>query len=151
MTNTVQQIPLQRYIDAFENLSSDNLEASLGEMLAETITFKDPFNTVSGRANTLTIFKHMFATVQSPKFKVISAGQDLKNPDVALLYWQFNFVLPSNNSRQHIDGMSRVSFDHSGLVTAHIDYWDAGEQVYAKVPILGWGIRQVIKRLTANP
>lgn len=143
--------PLQGYINAFENLNSDNLETGLGQLFAKEIKFKDPFNAVSGRAKTLAIFKHMFTTVQSPQFKVVSAGQDLKNPHIALLYWQFDFVLPSNNSPQQIDGMSRVTFNEAGLVIAHIDYWDAGEQVYAKVPVLGWGIRQVIKRLTANP
>lgn len=148
--STLKATALQNYVIAFENLNVDNLENGLGRLLAEQVFFKDPFNAVTGRTETLAIFKHMFATLKSPKFKVISAAQDQNNPQIGLLYWQFNFVLPSNSSAQEIDGMSRVSFDESGLVIAHIDYWDAGEQVYAKVPVLGWGIRQVIKRLAAS-
>jgi len=141
---------LQNYVAAFENLTADNLETNLGKCFSAEVYFKDPFNAVTGRTETLGIFKHMFATVDNPKFTVISAAQDLKNPHIAMLYWQFDFVLPSNKSPQHIDGMSRITFNHSGLVTEHIDYWDAGEQVYAKVPLLGWGIRQVAKRLSAR-
>ena len=145
-----REAQLQNYVTAFENLTEDNLEHQLGKLFAEDVYFKDPFNAVTGRAETLHIFKHMFATVNNPKFTVISAAQDLQNHQTALLYWHFDFELPSDKSAQHIDGMSRIAFDHLGLVTEHIDYWDAGEQVYAKVPVLGWGIRQVAKRLSAH-
>lgn len=145
-----REAQLQNYVSAFENLTEANLERDLGKLFAEDVYFKDPFNAVTGRTETLAIFKHMFSTVDEPKFTVISAAQDLNNHHIAMLYWQFDFVLPSNQSTQHIDGMSRVTFNNLGLVTEHIDYWDAGEQVYAKVPLLGWGIRQVAKRLSAN-
>ena len=145
-----REAQLQNYVTAFENLTEANLESNLGKLFAEDVYFKDPFNAVTGRTETLAIFKHMFVTVDAPTFTVISAAQDLNNHHIAMLYWQFDFVLPSNQSAQHIDGMSRVTFNNLGLVTEHIDYWDAGEQVYAKVPLLGWGIRQVSKRLSAN-
>ena len=145
-----REAQLQNYVTAFENLTAHNLESELSKLFAEDVYFKDPFNAVTGRAETLGIFKHMFATVDDPKFTVLSAAQDLHNHRVAMLYWHFDFVMPSDKSTQHIDGMSRITFDNLGLVTEHIDYWDAGEQVYAKVPVLGWGIRQVAKRLSAN-
>ena len=145
-----REAQLQNYVTAFETLTPENLEHDLGKLLAEDIYFKDPFNNVTGRAETLAIFKHMFASVDAPKFKVISAAQDIQNHHIAMLYWQFDFVMPSNQKPQQIDGMSRVTFDTLGRVKEHIDYWDAGEQVYAKVPLLGWGIRQVAKRLSAS-
>ena len=145
-----REAPLQNYITAFENLSAENLEHTLAPLLADTVFFKDPFNEVSGKKATLHIFEHMFSTVDAPKFSVHAAAQDMQNQGIGLLYWQFHFRLPSNSSSQKIDGMSRITFNTLGLVTEHIDYWDAGEQVYAKVPLLGWGIRQVMKRLSAT-
>jgi len=145
-----REAQLQNYVTAFENLTAENLDTDLGKLFAEDVYFKDPFNAVTGKNATLDIFKHMFSTVDAPKFNVLSAAQDMQNHHTAMLYWQFDFVLPSNQSAQRIDGMSRVTFNTLGLVTEHIDYWDAGEQVYSKVPLLGWGIRQVAKRLSAS-
>lgn len=34
-------------------------------------------------------------------------------------------------------------FDDSGKVIEHIDYWDAGGQVYERLPLLGSILRQV--------
>ena len=145
-----REAQLQNYLTAFEHLTAENLETNLGKCFAEDVYFKDPFNTVTGKQATLHIFKHMFSTVDEPNFTVLSAAQDMQNHQTALLYWKFEFILPSDKSAQKIDGMSRVTFDRLGLVTEHVDYWDAGEQVYAKVPLLGWGIRQVAKRLSAS-
>jgi len=136
---------LSAYIQAYQNLTTKNLP-ELGELLSEQVVFKDPFNQVQGKTATLAIFEHMFATTQSPQFNVINAAM---HQDIGLLYWHFDFVMPSNQSQQSIQGMSRVRFDKNGLVTEHIDHWDAGEQVYSKVPILGWLIKQVQKRLSA--
>lgn len=147
----LQDATLQAYVNAFETLTPDTLDTNLGLLLADNVVFKDPFNHVTGRTATLAVFKHMFATVSHPKFTVFMAAQDPNMTRCALLYWQFDFELPSNQSAQQIDGMSRVTFNTEDLVSEHTDYWDAGEQVYAKVPLLGWGIRQVIKRLSAHP
>ncbi len=144
MTNKAK---LQAYVSAFENLTPQSLETDLAPLFANKVFFKDPFNAVTGKQATLAIFKHMFKTVSYPKFTVTSAAVD---GDIGLLHWQFNFVLKSNQSQQQIEGMSRIRFDSQGLVSEHIDYWDAGEQVYSKVPLLGWSIRQINKRLTAS-
>ena len=136
---------LTAYIEAFEHLSPETLP-QLAERFSETALFKDPFNCVTGKTATLAIFEHMFASTLSPQFIVINAAMD---GDIALLYWKFHFVLPSNQKQQCIDGMSRVRFNREGLVTEHIDHWDAGEQVYGKIPLLNWFIKQVRKRLSS--
>jgi len=136
---------LFQYVETFENLTPENIP-ELGKLFHETVFFKDPFNEVTGKQATLAIFTHMFATTESPKFTVINSTIQ---GNVALLYWHFDFVLPSHQTKQAIQGMSRVSFDKNGLVTEHIDHWDAGEQVYSQVPILRWLIKLVRKRLSA--
>jgi hypothetical protein len=46
-----------------------------------------------------------------------------------------------------IDGMSEVKFAPDGRVLEHIDHWDAGGQVYAKLPLIGLIIRWVQRKL----
>ena len=137
---------LTAYIEAFEQLTPESLP-QLGELFSDAVYFKDPFNAVKGRHATLKVFEHMFATTQSPTFIIIDAAMV---DNIALLYWKFYFVLPSNKSKQMIEGMSRVRFDENGLVNEHIDHWDATEQVYSKVPILSWFIMKIQKRLSAS-
>lgn len=136
---------LRDYIQAFQTLTEDSLP-QLGALFSEEVFFKDPFNAVTGRQATLAIFEHMFATTNSPKFMVMDAAMD---GQIGLLYWQFHFIMPSNQLAQKIEGMSRIKFNDVGLVCEHIDYWDAAEQVYSKVPVLNWFINQVKKRLSA--
>ena len=38
-------------------------------------------------------------------------------------------------------GASHLRFDASGKVMLHRDYWDAAEELYAKLPLLGAPMR----------
>ena len=141
---------LKSYIEAFEQLTPDNL-SKLGDLFSEEVYFKDPFNAVNGKEATLAIFEHMFATTQNPKFIVIDAAVE---GDIAMLYWKFHFQLPSKSSsnpnEQMIEGMSRICFDKNGLVKKHIDYWDPAEQIYSQVPVLNWLLNLIRNRLSAS-
>ncbi|MDX1347897.1 MAG: nuclear transport factor 2 family protein [Thiomicrorhabdus chilensis] len=152
--NQAQELPsadfalqLQDYIEAFENLSETTLLTQLALLFDTNVVFKDPFNCVTGKAETLHIFQHMFATLEQPQFKVSHRALD---GHVGFINWVFQFRLQPNKPVTAIEGMSRVRFNQQGLVTEHVDFWDAGAEVYAKVPLLGWGIRQVAKRLSAQ-
>jgi hypothetical protein len=47
---------------------------------------------------------------------------------------------------QAVRGASHVVFNESGLVTMHRDYWDAAEELYEKLPVLGGVMRWLKKR-----
>lgn len=138
---------LQHYVEAFENLSETTLHTQLALLLDTNVVFKDPFNCVAGKSETLHIFQHMFATLEQPQFKVSHRALE---GDTGFINWVFQFRMQPNKPVTAIEGMSRVRFNQQGLVTEHVDFWDAGAEVYAKVPLLGWGIRQVAKRLSAQ-
>jgi len=46
-------------------------------------------------------------------------------------------------------GLSRVVFNDRGLVSEHVDYWDASEQFYMKLPVIG-SILRFIRNKAAN-
>lgn len=46
-----------------------------------------------------------------------------------------------------VDGVSEVHLTPDGKVAAHLDHWDAGSQFYARLPVLGFLIRLVRRRL----
>jgi hypothetical protein len=43
-----------------------------------------------------------------------------------------------------------LEFNAQGLVALHRDYWDAAEELYEQLPLLGTVLRGVKKRLRAN-
>ncbi len=141
------QTALKNYATAFEKLTPDSLHLELAPLFADRVFFKDPFNQVTGKSAVVAVFEHMFQTLGTPQFTVkhFALAQQ-----TGYLHWEFEFSLPKQTARKNIAGLSQVALNSAGLVEQHIDYWDAAEHVYSKVPLLSWGIRQVAKRLTAT-
>ena len=134
---------VQRYIDAFENLTPSTLQ-SLEDCFAEDARFVDPFNDVKGRRAVRTVFEHMFASCENPRFAV---DECLLDDRLAYLRWQFSFGTPA--SRHHVEGVSRVQFSSDGRVVEHRDYWDPASQLYEELPVLGKLFRALRHRLAA--
>lgn len=134
---------VQRYIDAFESLTPSTLQP-LEDCFAEDARFVDPFNDVQGRRAVRTVFEHMFASCEDPRFVV---DECLVEDKLAYLRWQFSFGNPA--SRRLVEGVSRVQFSPDGQVVEHRDYWDPASQIYENLPLLGSLFRALRKRLAA--
>lgn len=125
--------------------------ASIGRIRAlysPEARFKDPFNDVRGHAAIERIFAHMFEQVASPRFEVDSAACE---GDTAFLAWTMRFCTRGRPGREEqIRGCTMLRFDARGRVEWHRDYWDAAEELYEKVPVLGTLMRALRRRLTAG-
>lgn len=130
----------------YESVSHETLP-QLRALYAPTAWFKDPFNEVKGVAAIENIFRHMFEQVQAPHFVIHdTALQD----DGAFLTWDFRFRRKGlHGDIEVIRGATHVRFDRYGRVTYHRDYWDAAEELYAKLPILG-GLMRFLRRRLAS-
>ena len=131
---------LADYIDFYQQMTREDL-ARLPQLFTKQAHFKDPFNDVMGVERIVTIFHHMFDTLSDPKFDV---EESLIENSVAYIKWQFTAELKTRPFQ--ITGVSRVVFDDDGLVSEHIDYWDASEQFYMKLPIIGALLRLIRKQ-----
>jgi len=130
----------------FEKLSPDDV-ARLGEIYAPQAYFKDPFNEVRGVPAIAHIFEHMFVQVDAPRFEIRGA---VAQGDDAFLTWDFRFRLRRlRRDEQVVRGASHLKFDTDGRVTYHRDYWDAAEELYEKLPLLG-GLMRLLKRQAAR-
>jgi hypothetical protein len=107
--------------------------------------FKDPFNEVQGLAEIERIFRHMYVALDQPHF-VITA--QLVDGTQAFLTWEFRFRFKrfATTSWQTVRGGSHVVFNEQGLATLHRDYWDAAEELYEKLPVVGGVMRWLKKR-----
>jgi steroid Delta-isomerase len=138
-------ISLQNICRFYENLNQENLP-EIRKLYAADAQFKDPFNEVHGIASIEAIFLHMFSTTQNPKFKVL---QSLQEANQALLVWNFYFEKNGFSNPVCIHGTSLISFNEDGKVLRHRDYWDSGEELYAKLPWVGGLFRWLALRIAA--
>jgi steroid Delta-isomerase len=134
---------VQELVQFFEQLQPQDLPR-LSELYAPQARFKDPFNDVQGLAAVQHIFAHMFDALDSPHFIVnecIVQGQQ------CFLAWDFRFRFKrfDTASWQTIRGGTHLVFNEQGLVTLHRDYWDAAEELYEKLPLVG-GLMRWLKR-----
>ena len=63
------------------------------------------------------------------------------------LVWDFRFRLKhfDPTSWQTVHGGTHLVFNEVGQVTLHRDYWDAAEELYEKLPVVG-GLMRCLKR-----
>jgi hypothetical protein len=131
---------LDALIRYFEELTPASL-ARLPEFYTETAFFKDPFNEVRGSQAIQRIFAHMFERTVEPRFVVT---EKLADDNSAMLVWEFRY-----GKGQRILGVSHLRFADDGRVAYHRDYWDAAEELYAKLPIIGVAMRGLQRVLSA--
>jgi steroid Delta-isomerase len=138
---------VQRVVNFYTQLQPTSL-AHMGQVYAANATFKDPFNTVQGLPAVRAIFEHMFTAYNEPRFVVTDASLQ---GDASFMVWDFSCVSKSKAaSRLNIHGASHLRFDAQGLISYHRDYWDAAEEVYEKLPVLGAVLRAIKKRGAAT-
>ena len=128
----------------FETLTPQSV-SQLATLYDAQATFKDPFNEVQGLPEIERIFRHMYVALDQPHF-VITA--QLVDGAQAFLTWEFRFRFKrfDTTTLQTVRGGSHVVFNQQGLVTLHRDYWDAAEELYEKLPVVGGVMRWLKKR-----
>jgi len=133
-----------RVIAFFENLSPADV-ATIGQFYGPQARFKDPFNEVVGVPAIQGIFAHMFEALEQPRFVV--TGRVVQGQQ-CFLTWDFLFAFKDFHKgvTQTVRGASHLVLDEQGLVSLHRDYWDAAEELYEKLPVVGALMRWLKKR-----
>ena len=141
MTATIQRV--HAVADYFEQLTAEKL-GQLSHYYNATATFKDPFNEVAGIASITQIFEHMYRKLDGPCFVIhdrVVSGKD------AFLTWDFVFRFKGGSAQQTVRGASHLRFDDAGLISMHRDYWDAAEELYEKLPLVGTLMRWLKRKI----
>ena len=129
----------------FETLSPDSLK-HLASIYAPNAYFKDPFNEIRGLAAVEGIFSHMFRALEKPRFLITGS---LVDNDQCFLTWDFEFYFKTldRTSLQTVRGGSHLKLTADGLIYFHRDYWDAAEELYEKLPVVGRLMRWLKERV----
>lgn len=128
----------------FEQLTPESVR-DLSRHYSADARFKDPFNEVTGLVAIEAIFVHMFASLIAPRF--IVTGRVAQGAQ-CFLTWEFRFGFRNfhQGREQVILGTSHLVMDEDGKVQYHRDYWDAAEELYEKLPLVGALMRWLKRR-----
>ena len=137
---------LDNLIRYFETITEATVP-QLRDFYAADAYFKDPFNEVHKVEQIEHIFARMFGPLSEPRFIVHTR---IEQGDAAFLTWDFRFRIKKYKPdvEQVIRGGSHLCFDAQNKVCYHRDYWDAAEELYEKLPLIG-GLMRFMKRRMA--
>ncbi|MEQ6290781.1 nuclear transport factor 2 family protein [Vogesella sp. GCM10023246] len=132
---------LARHLDWFAGLSPATL-AQIDRVYAADASFRDPFHHLRGRTAIQEVYARMFRTLTQPRFVI---GEVVQQGNTAFVNWDFCFALHGRQLQIH--GGTLLRLDDAGLIREHRDYWDAAEGVYEQLPLLGWLLRCLKRRM----
>lgn len=146
LNNDKTRAAVDALLPFYEHLRPEDVE-NFDRYYRHDARFRDPFNHVSSIAGIKRIFRHMFTQVRDPAFRITKV---IVGEGDAILFWTFHFRFKGLGckSAQSLEGVTHLAFDEDGLVTLHRDYWDAAEELYSRLPVIGTlmrGLQRVIR------
>lgn len=129
----------------FESISPADVPR-LGRIYAEDAYFRDPFNEVTGVSGIARIFGAMFEHLDDVRFTILETVAD---PGGAMLTWDMSYRVRKwrPHETQTIHGATHLRFAPDGRIAYHRDYWDAANELYAKLPLIGPVMRWLRRKL----
>lgn len=137
----------------FESLTPESLD-QIGRIYASEARFKDPFQSVQGQDAIRAVFEHMFRVQPRSRFVVQGITQSQRDETLANAHdqccLQWEYWLEISNKPACIKGCSWLILDENGKIILHRDYWDAAEELYEKIPVLGWLMRWLRRKIVSG-
>ena len=147
MTDDHQKI--RDYLDLFVRDDPPDLSA-LCQILHPDFVFTDPFHQITGPDG---FYRLLLKTRRlSPDFTILALAQlpdkGASPPEILwIVKWRFCARLPVVGVLD-FTGYCEVAQDRAtGRILRHEDYWDSAVQIYARIPLLGWFIRTIARRI----
>ena len=136
------------YARFYETLTPDTI-GYLDGLCAPDIRSVDPFNDLRGLAAFRRVYEHMFAVLDDPVFVIEDTAISGRT---AYFKWVFSARAKGWGCPPvRLVGMTEARYDAAGLVSAHIDHWDAASQLYGRLPVLGGVFRWLGRRFRVPP
>ena len=121
---------LTEFKEWFLNLNESTLD-DIASYYDENVFFKDPFNEFNGREKLKKLYIHMFITLKNPRFVFIDK---IQNNEEIFLTWDFIFNYKEILFKIH--GSSHLKLNKENKIVYHRDYWDVGEELLLKIPLI---------------
>lgn len=135
---------ISRFVDYYTTLDTQPPSA-LAEIYRADATLIDPFGEHGGLFALQRYFTHLLANVQHCRFTV---DAPLQQGERFVVTWIMHWSHPriARGAMRQLPGCSVVDMCDDRIVRQR-DYYDAGEMIYEHLPVLGWAVRGVKRRV----
>ncbi len=118
----------------------------LDDLYAEDMVFEDPLGKMRGLDKFKVYMEAMYQYVEEIHWKYTD---EVIDGDTHALYWTMTLQTKGLNKGRpfSVDGTSRIVFGEGDKVVSHRDYFDMGDYVYERVPVVRWFVKFVKRRL----
>lgn len=137
---------LERIQEAYNKVNKDNIDF-LDQFYSENIEFVDPLGKHVGLEDVKTYYRKVYQGVEEIHFDFNDSVIQGEN---YVLFWKMHFKSRSLNGGETVtvEGNSLMRLNDEGRVCYHRDFFDMGEMIYEKVPVLKWivgGVKKALK------
>lgn len=144
MTLTVPQKVRNLYLRFDKKILS-----SLVDIYSDDIQFRDPLHAVNGINNLTDYFVSVIDGLIECRFE-FHHSMEMAARGEAILFWTMHYRHKklAGGKLLELTGNSHLLFNDK--VYYHRDYFDAGAMLYEHIPVMGFAIRQIKKKVGAK-
>lgn len=119
---------------------------SIDRIYTQDVEFRDPVHTINGRLALKNYQRNLYESAREVSFSYLD---EQVSEHTATITWVMRFRHHKLKRGKPIDvkGMTLIHF--TDRVYYHEDFYDLGAMLYQHVPVLGWLIRHINRRLAA--
>lgn len=140
---------LEKAKEFFDTLSVNNL-AAVDKFYDQDTFFQDPIHQLKGAKAVKDYYAGLYKNVDSIRFEFLQTSEV---GNLVTLEWRMHLKTPYLNGGEpfSVDGVSLITFGgKEDKAITHRDYFDMGEFVYERVPVLSSVIKYAKKRMKGS-
>jgi len=136
-------------LDRFSTMYADICQITLDDLAniyASNVTFVDPITTHHGLDDLQKYFANLLEQAESCQFDISMIASVSSNSVTHIVNWTMNLKLKQSDKLITVDGNTQLTVKDD-IIVYHKDYYDLGEMVYEHIPLLGFFVKKIKKRL----
>ncbi len=140
---------LSRSVEFFRKLDKNHMDL-VEQFYDKNAVFQDPVHKLDGSSAVRAYYEKLYKNVDEIRFEY---GKQLEDKDTVVLAWRMFLKTQAIDSGKEItvDGTSVITFGGpEGKAISHRDYFDMGEFIYERIPVLSSLIRYIKKRMAGE-
>ncbi|WP_331347079.1 nuclear transport factor 2 family protein [Cellvibrio sp. UBA7661] len=122
---------------------------TMPDVYSNDIQFRDPLHALNGLSNLTEYLSGMMDDLLECRFE-FHHSMELPERGEALLFWTMHYRHKklAGGKQLELTGNTHILFKDK--VYYHRDYFDAGSMLYEHLPVMGFAIRQIKKKVGAK-
>lgn len=143
--STLQPV-INKFVGFYTALDAESVSA-LPALYHPEAVLSDPFGSHTGLHAIQRYFSHLLENVEQCRFDIDEPIGDGSRFGVSwVMHWSHPRM--AGGKALTLPGCSMVVVQGAQVIQQR-DYYDAGEMIYAHIPLLGWAIRHIKRRVSA--